>query len=271
MQRFRKITIHCENENAAVEMLQTISSACNQPPFEYEKDDERFFKDKTIRIISTHSYTTEAVIIVIASGSDVKVINIIPHKHSVFRIDKNEYNTIMDYFKTEVIDKVVKGQNIDFPPGEYTMESLIPNSYQQLESWANCPAPEAPFSHQSDLYLWFDFVIALVRNNERNKLSSGDLEQWLEEKKWDEEVIEEAILHYEHDTDLLEHYNQILSIIVDAEETKLLPSPSRKQQFYYIPRRGRVYQVDENGKIIVKDNSLEKAPENEPLKNDKKD
>lgn len=210
MQRFRNITIHCENENAALEMLQTIASACNQPPFVYEKDDERYLKDKTIRIISTHAYTTEAVIIVIASGSDVKVINIIPHKRSVFRIDKNEYNTIMEYFKTEVIDKVVKNQIIDFPQAEYTMESLIPKSYQQLERWATCPgAPDAPFSHPSDQNLWFAFVIALVTSHERDKLSSGDLEQWLEERKWDEEVIEETILHFEHDTDLIKTYIEL--------------------------------------------------------------
>ena len=210
MQRFRNITIHCENENAALEMLQTIASACNQPPFIYEKDDERFLKDKTIRIISTHAYTTEAVIIVIASGPDVKVINVIPNKRSVFRIDKNEYNTIMEYFKNEVIDKVVKDLNIDFPPAEYTMESLIPKSYQKLERWATCPgAPDAPFSHPSDQNLWFAFVIALVTSHERDKLSSGDLEQWLEERKWDEEVIEETILHFEHDTDLIKTYIEL--------------------------------------------------------------
>lgn len=209
MQRFRNITIHCENEDAAMKMLQTIMFACNQPPFVCEKDDARFQNDQTIRIISTHNYTTEAVIIVIASGSDVKVINIIPHKRSVFRIDKNEYNTIMGYFKTEVIDKVVKDQNIDFPPAEYTMESLIPKSYQKLERWATCPgAPDAPFSHQSDLKLWFEFIIALVVTNERGRLSSGDLEQWLEGKKWNAEVIEETILHYEHDTDLIENYEK---------------------------------------------------------------
>lgn len=210
MQRFRNITIHCENEDAAMQMLQEIMSACNQPPFVYEKDDARLQYDKTIRIISTHNYTSEAVIIVIASGSDVKVINIIPHKRSVFRIDKNEYNTIMDYFKTEVIDKVVKDKEIVFPPAEYTMESLIPKSYQQLERWATCPgAPNAPFSHPNDLNRWFDFVLALFRNDERDKLSSGDLEQWLEEKNWDEEVIEETILHYEHDTDLLDYFNNM--------------------------------------------------------------
>lgn len=210
MQRFRNITIHCENENAALEMLQTIASACNQPPFIYEKDDERFLKDKTIRIISTHAYTTEAVIIVIASGPDVKVINVIPNKRSVFRIDKNEYNTIMEYFKNEVIDKVVKDLNIDFPPAEYTMESLIPKSYLKLERWASCPgAPDAPFSHPADLNLWFTFVIALVMNNESYKLTSGDLEQWLEEKKWNEEVIEETILHFEHDIDLIETFERV--------------------------------------------------------------
>jgi hypothetical protein len=210
MQRFRNITIHCENENSALEMLQTIASACNQPPFVYEKDNDRLLKDKTVRIISTHAYTTEAVIIVIASGSNVKVINIIPNKRSVFRIYKNEYNTIMEYFKTEVIDEIIGDKVVDFPEAEYSMETVIPKSYKKLNNWATCPgAPNAPFSHQNDLNCWFDFVIALFSNNERDKLSSSDLEQWLEEKGWDEEVIEETILHYEHDTDLIAYFYKI--------------------------------------------------------------
>lgn len=207
MRRFRTLTIHCENEDAAIQMLQRIMSACNRPPFEYEKDDDRFRNDKTIRIISTHALTSPAVIIVIASGSDVKAINVIPHRKSLFRIDKDEYNTIMNFFKKEVIDQLVNEKNIDFPPADYTMESLIPKSYPKLERWINCPgAPDAPFSHPNDQNLWFAFVIALVTSHERDNLSSGDLEQWLEEKKWNEEVIEETILHFEHDTDLIDTY-----------------------------------------------------------------
>lgn len=248
MQRFRNITIHCENEDAAMQMLQAIMSACNQPPFVYEKDDDRLLKDKTIRIISTHAYTTEAVIIVIASGSDVKVINIIPHKRSVFRIDKNEYNTIMEYFKKEVVNKVATSNLISFPPAEYTMESLIPKSCQHLERWASCPgAPNAPFSHPNDLNLWFDFVTALMINHERKGLSSDDLEQWLEEKKWDEEVIEETILHYEHDTDLLEHYNKVLLYSASINTVKLLPSPTTEIKGKSLRRQGRVFKYDEAG------------------------
>lgn len=210
MQRFRNITIHCDNEAAATKMLETIMSSCNKKPFVYEKDDERFQKEKIVRIISTYPNTHEAVIIVIASGSDVKVINIIPYKSSVFRIEKNEFNSLMGFFKKEVIDNIVNEGRIDFPPAEYSMESLIPHSFQKLDNWANSfGAPDSLFSNTFDLNRWFDFMIALEMNGEKDNLSSGDLEQWLEEKKWDEEVIEETILNFEHDTALIEYYTEM--------------------------------------------------------------
>ena len=207
MQRYRTITIHCENENTAIKMLDSIVNACNKPPFVYEKDAARFQYEKTIRIISTHPNTTEAVIVVYVTGSDVKVGNVVPYKKSVFRIEKNEFNTIIAAFKNEVIDKIVSEDRVDFPACDYSIESLIPKSFQQLNCWVNSPgAPNEPFTHPCDLNHWFDFVIALVLNDERKNLSSGDLGQWLEEQKWEEETIEETVQHYEHDTNLLDYY-----------------------------------------------------------------
>lgn len=208
MQRFRTITIQCENEKAAKQMLEAIKQSCNKPPFVYENETAQYKDDTTIRIVSTYPNTTEAVIIVYVMGSVVKVGNVIPHKKSVFRIDKNEFNTIVAAFKEQVIDKIVSEDKVDFPPGDYTMESLIPKSFQQIDRWVKTSgAPNDPFSHPCDLNRWFDFVIALVLNDERKYLSSGDLGQWLEEQRWEEEIIEEAILHYEHDTELLDYYH----------------------------------------------------------------
>lgn len=208
MQRYRTLTIHCGNADAATQMLQKIILECNIPPFVYEKDDKRLQYDKTIRIISTYPNLPEAIIVVIVSDNNVKIINIVPHKKSVFRIEKNEYNTIMRYFKEKIIDKIVSEDRIDFPPAEYSMESLIPQSFKELVTWVNCSDSNAPFSHPLDLNRWFDFVIALQMNSESDNLSSGDLEQWLEEKNWDEEVIEETILNYEHDTELLNYFRK---------------------------------------------------------------
>ena len=207
MQRFRTITIQCENEKAAKQMLETIKQACNKPPFVYENETAQYKDDTTIRIVSTYPNTTESVIIVYVMDSVVKVGNVVPHKRSVFRIDKNEFNTIVAAFKEKVIDKIVSEDKVDFPPGDYTMASLIPKSFQQIDRWVKSPgAPNDPFSHPCDLNRWFDFVIALVLNDERKNLSSGDLGQWLEEQQWEEEIIEEAVLHYEHDTDLLDYF-----------------------------------------------------------------
>lgn len=207
MQRYRTITIHCEDKNSAIQTLDFIMNACNKPPFVYEKDAARFQYEETIRIISTYPNTTEAVIVVYVVGSDIKVGNVVPYKKSVFRIEKNEFNTIVTAFKKEIIDKIVSEDRVDFPPGDYSIESLIPNSFQQLNCWVNSPgAPNDPFIHPCDLNHWFDFVIALVLNDERKYLSSDDLGLWLEEQHWEEETIEEAIMHYEHDTELISYF-----------------------------------------------------------------
>ena len=208
MKRYRTLTIHCEDEKAAKQMLEAIKQACNKPPFVYENKPAQYKDDTTIRVISTYPNTTESIIIVYVMGSVVKVGNVVPHTRSVFRIDKNEFNTIVAAFKEKVIDNIVSEDKVVFPPGDYTMESLIPKSFQQLDRWVKSPgAPNDPFSHPCDLNRWFDFVIALVLNDERKNLSSGDLGQWLEEQHWEEGIIEEAILHYEHDTDLLDYFH----------------------------------------------------------------
>lgn len=235
MERFRDLTIHCDNPDAALLMLKKIMAACKEPPFQSENQDLASYKykdDIVVRIIATLPYVSAAVLILTISGSDVKVVNIIPHQRSVFRIDKNQYNYILSAFKKNVIDGIVSGDRLEFPPAEYSMDALIPKSYKQLDRWANCPgAPDAPFSHPSDLNQWYDFIIALVISNEKDNLSSGDLEQWLEEKQWDEDVIEETILHYEHDTELLEHYNNKYGYNLRKESNMVIDNNTRSGKF----------------------------------------
>lgn len=95
---------------------------------------------------------------------------------------------------------------IEITSGDYTLEEIIPNSVDALNRWVHSPgAPNVPFSHQLDLERWFDFLCQMIRNKE--ELESGKLEQWLlEEIKWPDDIIDETILKYEEEIDLLDYY-----------------------------------------------------------------
>ena len=189
--------------------MMKIGDACNKAPFLFkEKIAKRFPNENDMmQIIATVKNIPDALLILMVDENDIKVINIIPYQKSAFRIEKSQYNVIIDAFDAQIIRKVCMGYKITNTPAEYTMESLIPHSYQALYQWANCPgAPDDGFIHQYDLERWFNFIITLFENKELDKLMSGDLEQWLEEQKWNEDQVEEAILHYEHDKNFIEYY-----------------------------------------------------------------
>ena len=190
-------------------MFNNIKTQCNNEPFIYDEriDNEYVVDEGLLRIHATIVGLPEALLVLSKDKSEIKVINIIPYKRSTIRLTKEQYNSILDEFYARVIKKVCKECNISYPEGYYTMESLIPYSYDKLIKWVNTSASQEPFIHNNDLHKWFDFVIDLVKNNESDKLSSSDLESWLEEEKhWNEDVIEDTILHYEHDIELLQYY-----------------------------------------------------------------
>lgn len=212
MKRYRDLTLQCIDENEAMLVLSKIIDSCDKYPFIYDKKIEKQFAFQSKGVVRIHAIVPnkpEAVIVVSASGSELKVLNIIPYNKSTIKISKDEYNQILERFYNDIVIHVSLNSKVvstSFSEAEYTIESLIPLSIEEFLNWANCPeAPNNPFSHPDDLKRWFDFVIAIVKNKERGLLSSGDLEQWLVENKWTEDVIEETILYYEHDTYLINY------------------------------------------------------------------
>ena len=217
MKRYRTLTIHCENESEAIRVLKTINESCNFEPFLAERlsaipTNYMYKDDITLRITVMGAGLSPAIMILGISGvSDVKVFNIIPFDKSVFGIKKDEYNVILETFKELVIDRFIKGFVIDFPPAEYTMESLIPNSYPKLIKWVKSTAnPVSPLDHECFLNLWFDFINTLVINQENKNFSPSDLAQWLEEQNFEKFKTLETVAVFRHDMEFYNYFDGIL-------------------------------------------------------------
>lgn len=210
MIRYRSLTIALNNDTESEKLFNCIKTQCNKKPFMYDEriDNEYVVDEGLLRIHATINGLPDALLVISKNKEEIKVINIIPYKRSTIRLTKEQYNSILDEFYVRVISKVCVKCNIMYPEGEYTMESLIPHSYDKLIKWVNTSANQEPFIHNNDLHRWFDFIICLIKNNEFDQLSSSDLESWLEdEKNWNEDIIEDTILHYEHDIELLRYYD----------------------------------------------------------------
>ena len=211
MIKFKDLIIHCDSEEQALEELVAIERYCNKGNFRYDEEVEKMYEqnDELAHILCTLPNTPQAIVLVYSSRSSLSVINIVPFKHSTSQLTHDEYNRIIDAFHAEVVLPLFGGKHrVYVSPAEVSVEDTIPKSFEYLNRWVKCPgAPNSPFSHPNDLHRWFDFLIALSDNSET--LSSGDLEQWLiEDMKWDEDVVNDTLIRYETEIDLLEYYGQ---------------------------------------------------------------
>lgn len=210
MRKYKDLIVHCGSDKAALLGLVAIEEKCNAQPFSYSEEVEKMYQanDHLLHILVEMPETPTAILLVFANDAKIKVINIVPFQHSCDHIEKDTYNHIVDTFNDMVITPLFAGKfNIDCTKEEVSLQDFIPKSFQKLNCWTHCPgAPDHPFVHQFDLELWFDFICALHTNGE--ELSSGDLEQWLQEDKgWDEDVVTDAIIRYETERDLLNYYD----------------------------------------------------------------
>ena len=210
MKKYKDLIIDCGSDKAALLGLEAIKERCNGKPFSYSEKVEKMYDvdEHLLHILVEISETPAAILLVFANDAKIKVINIVPFKHSCDHIEKDIYNHIVDTFNDMVITPLFSGKyKIDCTKEEVSIQDIIPNSFQKLNQWTNCPgAPDHPFVRQYDLELWFDFICALHTNGE--ELSSGDLEQWLKDDNgWEEDVVTDTIIRYETERDLLNYYD----------------------------------------------------------------
>lgn len=209
MKRFKDLIIECGSDAAALAELVRIENACQLPEFRYDEQVEQMYEpdDKMAHILVEMPGIPKAVMLVWVHDGCIKVINVVPFMHSADRISIEHYNRMVDAFQKQIVEPVIDNRYlVKVTAGDYSLAEIIPNSYEHLSRWSNCPgAPQAPFSHPNDLELWFEFLSQLKNRDE--ELSTGQLEQWLrEEKQWPEDVIEETILKFEEEVALLDYY-----------------------------------------------------------------
>lgn len=209
MIKYKDITIHCGSDAIAIAELVRIENACSIPEFGYSEELEKMYEpdDKMAHILVTIEGLPQAVLLAWVNEGNIRVINIVPFKSSVFRIEVGEYNTIIDEFYQKIVRPTIGDKyQITLTSGDYTLQEIIPQSFEALRIWVHSPgAPNAPFSHQFDLERWFEFLSQMTENGET--MESGQLEQWLrEELNWPEDIIDKTILKYEEEIDLLDYY-----------------------------------------------------------------
>lgn len=209
MKKFKELIIHIGDESTAINELVNIENACVIPEFKYDEEVEKMYMpdDKMAHLLVTLPGLPQAVLLAYVSDGDIKVINIVPFNKSTFRIEVEEYNAIVDAFNNKIVQRVIGDRfRVEVTSGEYTLQEVIPKSYDALVKWTKSPgAPLAPFSHQLDLERWFEFLSQMTINEEY--MESGKLEQWLREViEWPDIIIDETILKYEEELDLLDYY-----------------------------------------------------------------
>lgn len=209
MKRYKDVTIICGSDAAALQELVNIKNACVIPEFRFDEEVEKMYEpdDKMAHILVSIQELPQAVLLAWVDEGNIKIINIVPFNHSVFRIEIEDYNRIIDEFNSKVIAPTICGRyEVIVTSGDYSIQDIIPKSFDALNRWTHSPgAPNAPFSHQLDLERWFEFLCQMIRN--REEIPSGHLEQWLnEEMKWPEEIVTKTIQKYEEEISLLHYY-----------------------------------------------------------------
>lgn len=211
MKKYKDLTIYIGTQVEAIDALLVVEDYCSKVPFEYSEEIEKRYMpdDKMAHILVRLKGLPQAVLLLWANEGKLKVINVVPNDSKVFQLTKEQYNHIVDEFDQQIIQPLFgKDFKIEKTSDEVTVKDIIPLSFGSLSRWVSCPgAPGSPFSHPNDLERWFEFLCQLRRTGE--SLSSGDLEQWLiEDKNWPAEVVEDTIIRYETEMDLLDYYDR---------------------------------------------------------------
>lgn len=211
MKKYKDLEISIGTDVQAMEALVQVENYCTKVPFEYSEEIEKRYMpdDKMAHILVRLDGMPQAILLLWANEGKLKVINIVPNDEKVFNLTKEQYNHIVDEFEQHIVLPLFGGKhNIEKTNDELTIKEIIPLSFDSLNSWVSCPgAPDNPFIHPNDLELWFEFLCQLKRTGEH--LSSGDLELWLrEDVKWSDEVVEDTIIRYETEIELLDYYDR---------------------------------------------------------------
>jgi hypothetical protein len=216
MKVFRELEIKSSETNL-VELLSKLKSI-NSKQFVFMKKETKdcasniFTDEKYVACFKAASKTNfESLIWLNIKDEELRVLNITSKLVSVLGYDR--YNIVLCNFYHNFVEQHISSKyEVRLSDDFLTMELLISKkSFKALNAWEDLCDKNAPLAHPCDRERWFEFIKQIIDN--KDELSSGYLEKWLEEDKgWyrdvedDYNVITRTIIDYENGRDLLIYY-----------------------------------------------------------------
>lgn len=135
----------------------------------------------------------------------VAILNIVPlPKSGISMLEMPTYNLILAAFRDKVFRPIADtyGNSIEENTEDYSIETIIPLSFPKLKTWLS----NYPLSHHTfDEHRWYDFLIALLENDEH--VASGMLSEYVKENyHWADDDLFDLEMRFESQMDLLEYY-----------------------------------------------------------------
>lgn len=208
MKRYKDCALKCIDNQLPLELLCKVEKLCVLKGYETTKH-RTWIENDTLLVLMEKDNMPLSVLFIVASKDEKKIIvsNIIPDKKSgLSLLEYSIYNKILDTFKNDIFYEINSedGNIIEENQEDYTIQEIIPKSYEKLNIWLNAfPLSGHPF----DEYRWFDFLISLRKNDEN--LSVDDFSKYIQENyNWSKKDIERFGLKYEEQIELLEYYDE---------------------------------------------------------------
>lgn len=208
MKRYREYSISCVNNQSIFDLLDKIELQSVTAGYQVQRYNT-FIKRDSLAVNFEKSGFPKSQIILsgMQKYSNVKIVDIKPLPNSgVSLIDKETYNKILSNYSKQIIKPLaeISGNKITTNNEDFTIQEIIPLSCSILDTWLNT----YPLSgHQCDTERWYDFIIALHKNNESIPLDI--FEDYIKENyKWNDEDIHRFKLKLESEFKLIEYYDK---------------------------------------------------------------
>lgn len=158
----------------------------------------------------------KALIWVVISGDELKIVNIAPTTTDTFTVD--EYNQILDQFYDDCVANVLNNQVADIAINIniYDIKQIAgAATFEALQLWEESCDRSTGNVAPEDSGRWTTFIITAYL--EKSALNCDFLVRWLEEEKnWDDDdLLSKIIGDFNDAISLLEQYDSILNTDVD--------------------------------------------------------
>lgn len=136
-----------------------------------------------------------------------EVVNIIPIENK--NLSKKEYNFILNEFYQKFIKELANDFKIEViltSPEKAIIDTIGDEALSALISFSLNANKYTGNTNTYDFERWCEFIFIIFRRE--IELNSTELEKWLLENGWGDEMASKLAIDYEYSIDLLEKYEQ---------------------------------------------------------------